>query len=156
MDKLAMLKYAEVSGVLQSLEDNGKVTLESDSDFRKVAQEVSEGLDEGYTVEDIVLGIEKKAAPATIGGIARGIGRHVREGMTGHNLRRARNMKHYPGDPRNLQTRRDLLRTGALQTGGVYGGAGTMAYTAAQNQSAPQAQAPAPQQLPRHQMGRAH
>ena len=53
MDKFAMLKEAEVAGVLSAFMDNGYMAKLASDDFEYVVEKVAENLGDSYTVEDV-------------------------------------------------------------------------------------------------------
>lgn len=78
MDKFAMLKEAEVSGVLAAFTDAGVMEPLAAEDFDYLTEKVAASLDDTYTVEDIALvadqllsgGQEKTAEDMLFGEIA--------------------------------------------------------------------------------------
>lgn len=78
MDKIAMLKEAEVSGVLAAFTDAGIMQPLAAEDFDYLTEKVAANLDDTYTVEDIALvtdhllseGQEKTAEDLLFGEIA--------------------------------------------------------------------------------------
>lgn len=77
MDKFAMLKEAEVSGVLAAFTDAGIMEPLAAEDFDYLTEKVAANLDDTYTVEDIALvadqllgGQEKTAEDMLFGEIA--------------------------------------------------------------------------------------
>ena len=56
MDKIAMVKAAEVRGVLACLVDNEMVKVGNEAEFEEVAMAVAEELGDEYTLEDVLEG----------------------------------------------------------------------------------------------------
>lgn len=91
MDKIAMLKEAEVAGVLSAFVDNGYMAKLASDDFEYVVEKVAENLDDSYTVEDIadvtgaVLsgGVEKTAEEAFVDAVAPALGAAYMAKMAG-------------------------------------------------------------------------
>jgi hypothetical protein len=54
MDKLAMVKLAEVNGVLAGLVDEGLIKISSDEEFDALSELVSDNLDDEYDMDDIL------------------------------------------------------------------------------------------------------
>ena len=53
MDKVAMLKEAEVAGVLSAFVDHGYMEKMASDEFSGLVEKVAESLNDSYTVEDI-------------------------------------------------------------------------------------------------------